>query len=113
MAQLYTVTMFREQRVYSYDDRGLRVNERIEKIEVKYCDLPHVTALSYKGRFPHAGVTIEVQIGSEYTPRMTPKREYYERDEEAPVAPSKAERDALVDAAIRGDLAAAISGEAA
>ena len=117
MSQLYTVRMFRKQFVYSYDDRGRRCNEREESIEVVVSDLPHVTALGYQFKFPKNGVTItrqEVDAG-DIRPRYSAKRDYYERDDSP--APASSEdtpaHSSTVDAAIRGDLGAALSTEAA
>jgi hypothetical protein len=112
MGQLYTVTMFRENRVYSYDDRGRRVNERLEKIPVVITDLPHCTAIGYQFKFPNQGVSVTLQTGSvDMSPSRAERRDYYESAEEAPT-PTKS-RDSIVDAAMRGDFGAAISGEAA
>lgn len=108
---LFTVRMFRDRVVCSYDDRGRRCNERTERLEVVITDLPNQTALAYKFKFPKADVTITRQEGAaDVTPRRRTSAEYYERPEET--APVEPKRDAIVEAAIRGDLGAAISDAA-
>jgi hypothetical protein len=117
MSSLFTVTMFRQHAVYSYDDRGRRVNERIERLEVVVTDLPQRTALAYQFKFPNSGVKITQQNGAAVTLR-TPSRDYYERGDEqpAPVAsddlvhvPTRTAEKDLIEAAKTGDFAAAIN----
>lgn len=113
---LYTVQMFRQQFVYSYDDRGRRVNERVEQVAVTITDLPHSTAIGYQFKFPKNGVTITQQFGSDSTPRRSASRDYYEREDDVETSTvdlRKVELDRVTEAAISGDMGAAISGEAA
>lgn len=119
MSALYTVRMFRQKLVYSYDPAtGRRVNEREERLEVVITDLPHVTAIGYKFRFPTNEVTIARQEYSADTPvRRNARRDYYERDDSpAPVMSEDVEtrvEDDAVAAAIAGDLSAGLTTEAA
>ena len=69
MSQLYTVQLTREEIVYAYDDRGHRVGETKRAIPQTYGDLPYVTALRYKERFPNSNVVITAQEGSGPAPR--------------------------------------------
>jgi hypothetical protein len=117
MSQLYTVEMFRNKFVYSYDpDTGRRVNERIETISYVITDLPHSAAIAYQFRFPHNGVKITRQAMTSEAPVRTARRDYYERADDAPAHVTSEDIAPAIDtveAAISGDLGAALGTEAA
>ncbi|KAA5604362.1 hypothetical protein F1188_15995 [Roseospira marina] len=58
MGDLFTVRMERKRIIYTYDDKGARVGERVEMIQETYAGLPFVTAQGYKERHPDANVIV-------------------------------------------------------
>ncbi len=59
----FTVKMVSKKTIVSFDVKGVKTGERTELIPQTYHDLPHVTALAYKTKFPDNQVEIIAQHG--------------------------------------------------
>lgn len=106
--QLYTVEIGRKIMSSSFDANGNLLISETTFETVRLCDLPHSTAAAYKLRFPDNPVKIVTQ--EEFTGEMGRHdlREHgtrRDRTEKSAAAPSSNNDDA----ALRGDIAAAIN----
>jgi hypothetical protein len=57
----YTVKMKKKRLISKFDEKGRKISDQTILIDETYHDLPYVTAMGYKEKFPEADVEIVLQ----------------------------------------------------
>jgi hypothetical protein len=122
VSKYFSVTINRLHIVSKFDDKGVKISEELIKVPVTFHDLPFNTAMMYRQKVDAADFTMVEQI-AEFAPARSDRRrsEIIRHDRNAYHGEGVPPKDLgseditpdreTLEAAIAGDMAAAINAE--
>lgn len=114
--QLYTVKLANKHIISCFDTKGKKIGERTDTIVQTICDLPHQTAMMYKSKDGDRCTVIAQEVARKDARRTNIQtREARQsaskiiQTKKSPTASPSRQSSNMQQAAMRGDMSAAIS----
>ena len=105
--QLYTISYDKLTKVSTFDQRGNKTGERVERLRLSMHALPLQTARMYQSMMTDHNFTMEPYVSGDEKPSYTHRKQSAAKKQAA--RPAKSKQSAQNEAARTGDLSAAIN----